>query len=372
MPQASDQIPHILFVDDDASILDGLRRLLSRHRKEWHMHFAAGGAEALDLLARETIDVAVLDVNMPGLDGLEVLKRIKEDSGLKDMEVIMLTGMEDTTLKHRSVTLGATDLLVKPIEKESLEARLQSALRLRRYHQMLLRRNQELEEQLIEAQKIAIVGKLVHGLAHDLNNIHTTISGYAQLLQMDLGDRERMHEHLKMILAADQRARGLIAQVLRFTRPVEKNRNRLDLVEVVNEILGFSRVCLKRGQQFEWAPPERPCYVHANKIQMHQAMLNMLLKTIEDASSNSVLQVILEEADYPNAKIPCEDLREDRYVSLCVEAQEFEARPQGITMHGAGTGLSLLIATCIAEEHGGFLCQPDGSSRSALFIPAIA
>ncbi len=68
----------ILFVDDEPKILDGLRDLLRKERKQWDMVFALGGQEALDELARGRFDVVVSDMRMPGIDGVMLLKMVKE------------------------------------------------------------------------------------------------------------------------------------------------------------------------------------------------------------------------------------------------------------------------------------------------------
>ena len=67
----------ILFVDDEAKVLDGLRNLLRRQRHEWDMLFALSGAAALEELAKAPVDVIVSDMRMPGMDGAELLTRVR-------------------------------------------------------------------------------------------------------------------------------------------------------------------------------------------------------------------------------------------------------------------------------------------------------
>ena len=69
---------HILFVDDERNILQGLQDLLRKQRKQWDMSFALGAHAALDELARAPFDVVVTDMRMPGMDGAELLARIKD------------------------------------------------------------------------------------------------------------------------------------------------------------------------------------------------------------------------------------------------------------------------------------------------------
>ncbi|MCK4357130.1 MAG: response regulator, partial [Candidatus Cloacimonetes bacterium] len=85
----------ILFVDDQTKVLLGLERMLHDQRDKWDMTFISSSLEALKWIAQESCDVAVLDVNMPGKNGIELLTDIKSDFHTKNTEVIMLTGLQD-------------------------------------------------------------------------------------------------------------------------------------------------------------------------------------------------------------------------------------------------------------------------------------
>lgn len=142
--------PRILLVDDEAHVLDGLRRMLEPYRRQWELSFASVPEAAWEELHATATDVAVLDVRMPGTSGLELLQRMQADPATADVAVIMLTGLEDRTLKRRALELGAADLLNKPVEREDLVARLQSALRFKAAHDALRRANAELEQRVQE------------------------------------------------------------------------------------------------------------------------------------------------------------------------------------------------------------------------------
>ncbi len=118
----------VLFVDDDASVLSGLRRMLHPLRAEWNMRFANSGQEALTALTQAPADVVVSDMRMPGMDGIEFLTAVK--ARMPEAVRIILSGHADREFILRSVGL-AHQFLTKPCNPEELKATVKRALALR-------------------------------------------------------------------------------------------------------------------------------------------------------------------------------------------------------------------------------------------------
>jgi len=113
----------VLFVDDEVDYLD---TLVKRMRKRGlDVQGVSSGAEALAALDHQTPDVVVLDVRMPGMDGIEILRRIKQQHPL--VEVLMLTGHACLEAAREGMQLGAFDYLMKPINIDELLYKLQDA-----------------------------------------------------------------------------------------------------------------------------------------------------------------------------------------------------------------------------------------------------
>ncbi|GFK94071.1 Response regulator MprA [Fundidesulfovibrio magnetotacticus] len=113
----------VLLVDDEAEFIETLAKRLTRRGLKVHLAFS--GQEALDFLAANEADVAVLDVKMPGMDGIEALQKIK---ALKPgLEVLMLTAHANVEVAMRGMELGAFDYLMKPVELEELLCKIQDA-----------------------------------------------------------------------------------------------------------------------------------------------------------------------------------------------------------------------------------------------------
>lgn len=121
----------VLLVDDEAEFLETLEKRLRKRKVE--VSLATSGEEALALLEDKAPDVVVLDVKMPGMDGIEVLKEIKKRWPL--VEVVMLTGHANVEVAIQGMELGAFDYLMKPVDIDELVYKLQDAYRRKSLHE---------------------------------------------------------------------------------------------------------------------------------------------------------------------------------------------------------------------------------------------
>jgi len=114
----------ILVVDDEEMVRNLLRRTLQE--ADYDVIMAANGQQALDKVSQFNISLVLLDIKMPGLDGFQVLDRIRQHS---DIPVIMLTAVKEVTTVRDSFNLGADDYVTKPFSKRELLLRIQTKLR---------------------------------------------------------------------------------------------------------------------------------------------------------------------------------------------------------------------------------------------------
>lgn len=141
-------MPRVLMVDDEPRVLAGFRRALLGRGLECELREAGNGREALEVLRREPIDVVLSDVQMPGMDGLELLQAIRAETAWETVQVVIVTGLDARDQKARAIELGASDLLTKPVSTAELQARMRNALQLKAYQDDLRARNAVLEEEV--------------------------------------------------------------------------------------------------------------------------------------------------------------------------------------------------------------------------------
>jgi len=157
--------PLVLVVDDLAQNVRLLEAVLSP--KGFRVAAASSGKEALDVLGREDPDVVLLDILMPGMDGYEVCRRIRQDPGTAFLPVIMITASGEEE-KVRAIEAGADDFVSKPFDQAELLARVRSLVRVKRYHDTIERQaaelarwNRELEQRVQDqVEQLERVGRL--------------------------------------------------------------------------------------------------------------------------------------------------------------------------------------------------------------------
>jgi len=149
---------NILIVDDNAANRDTLEALLTSLGHE--LRFAQSGEEALKKAIALPPDLILLDVNMPGMDGFEVCEKLRADSKLASVPIVITTSLDDKKSKMRGIEVGADDFITKPIDGMEIRARVKMILRLNRYRKSLQQQDeiQRAHNELQEAYEETLKG----------------------------------------------------------------------------------------------------------------------------------------------------------------------------------------------------------------------
>lgn len=237
------------------------------------------------------------------------------------------------------------------------------------------------QRQMLQTEKHSAIGRLAAGLAHEIGTPLNVISGRAELLLEQFGEREpRMAQGLKAIVSQIERISQLVAQLLDFARESRPARERVVLPTVVHAVLDLLDVPLKRAQvDVDLSLPDElpPIVAHTN--QMQQVFLNLLLNSID---------AIEADPAHGNTKrrgritIEAESLGEDRRVRVRVRDNGHGIRPEDLDRVfdpffttkpvGAGTGLGLSVVYGIVVDHRGTLAvesAPEVGTVVTLTLP---
>jgi DNA-binding response OmpR family regulator len=195
----------VLFADDDVIARTLMAAVLADLDHE--VTVANDGEAAWEAFQRHPTPLVVLDINMPGLDGLEVCRRIRRHDDGRDAFVLIVTARDGRDDLANVLEAGADDYVTKPTSPENLRARLEIAKR--RIAQDMARRTAE--EELARSRWLAGIGETTIALEHEINNPLSALLGHAELMAMDRSLSEDQQEQLRII--QEQAAR--IAQVVR-------------------------------------------------------------------------------------------------------------------------------------------------------------
>ena len=203
----------VLFADDDAVARALLGAVLADLGHE--IVVAEDGEKAWQLFQDDPVPLVVLDINMPGLDGLTVCRLIREHEAGRATFVIMVTARDGRDDLRAVLAAGADDYISKPSSPENLRARLEIAGQ--RVVQNAASRAAELE--LARSRWLAGIGETTIAIEHEINNPLSALLGHAELLLMDVGLSTEQMESLRVIQEQAARIADVVRRLARLKNP---------------------------------------------------------------------------------------------------------------------------------------------------------
>jgi signal transduction histidine kinase len=176
--------PTILIVDDEEINVKLIKSILAR--ENYNLISALSGSEAISMLASDSPDLIMLDVMMPEMDGFETCRKIKGNKNKTMVPVLMVTALTEKEHRLAALESGADDFISKPVDKTELIVRVKSLLRIKKYHDELFERYNEIEKKNVELLELQEYRDgLLHMIVHDLRNPLFAILGNIELLLLD-------------------------------------------------------------------------------------------------------------------------------------------------------------------------------------------
>jgi two-component system cell cycle sensor histidine kinase/response regulator CckA len=244
-------------------------------------------------------------------------------------------------------------------------------------------RRKQLEEQLLQAQKMEAIGKLAGGIAHDFNNLLTAIMGYSELVLVNMEPDNPHRENLEEIRLAGKRASSLTHQLLAFSRKQVLKPKILNLNQVVK---GMERM-LQRiiGEDIHLNSQLEPQLnkIKADNGQLEQIILNLTVNAVDAMPNGGTLIIKTQNEKIPhNASSLSPDSRPGNFVCLSFfdsgEGIDKKVIPQifepFFTTKANGTGLGLSVVYGIVKQHNGWInvdSEPGGGTTFRIYFPAL-
>jgi len=477
----------ILLVDDEADLREVLDISLSD--TGYKVLTAENGSQALNILKENDIPVVITDIKMPGIDGIELLRKIKNKN--PETEVIMLTGHGDLELAIKSLKHEATDFITKPINDEALEMALERAFekismrqKLKEYDRnramydvlineliqedvmiigsdyLILDINETLlnkfglerkeavgrycyeithrltkpcsgedhkcplketlmtrkpttethihkdkdnnnihysisayplfengevigaielsrditadinvRQEMMQKDKLASIGRLSAGVAHEVNNPLTTILTTAMLIQEDIDPKNPMYEELETITNETLRCRKIVASLLDFARQTKPAKKHYNINDIITECIRLTRKQAEfKDVQILQTLSEKIPELLLDKEQIQQALINLILNATDATDPGGKITVSTSfspDNQFVNTKVS------DTGKGIAAEVVDKIFEPF-FTTREIGTGLGLAITHGIIGRHGGDIrvqSRPDQGTTFTIRLP---
>jgi two-component system sensor histidine kinase/response regulator len=285
----------LLIVDDEDGPRQSLRVIF---KDEYDLLMADDGPSAIELAQKNEIDVAVLDIRMAGMSGIEVLERLKYVN--PNIEAIMMTAFETTDTIRQALRLRACDYINKPFDIATIRGAVGQAMQRRRLEgeihssaekvQELLT---ELQDQRIEEQIAKTRGDIYASIIHDINGPLTVISGFVQVLNQRLNQASRMEledlEFIKDRLRIIARQVGNCVEISRrylgfLRRQSDEHAPRVSVNQLLRDLDQLVRVHPSQLEnEFTTAPLSEDIGVKINGTDLIQVMLNLTVNAFQCA-----------------------------------------------------------------------------------------
>jgi two-component system sensor histidine kinase/response regulator len=300
----------LLVVDDE----DGARQSLQViFKDEYDLLLAGDGATAVELAQKHKIDVAVCDIRMAGMSGIEVLERLKYVA--PGIEVVMMTAFETTDTMRQALRLRACDYINKPFDVATMRSAVANAMQRHTLEGEIHNNAEKLQELLAELQNQKIDeqiaqtrGDIYASIIHDINGPLTVISGFIQLMnqrignaaRLDVEDLEFVKDRLKVITRQVTNCIEISRRYLGFLRRQSDESTRVGVNQLLNDLSHLLRVHPSlQNNQFTVHPLPQDIGVKINGTDLIQILLNLAVNAFQCSPRGSQVDVVGEVLQRP-------------------------------------------------------------------------
>jgi len=358
--------PKVLIADDEP---DMLRFLRSQLASKFQVIEAVDGVQALEKAAQFLPDVILLDMMMPGKDGLQVCRELRERTSTRRIPIVLLTARADEETKLQSLAAGASDFLAKPFSTTELHVRVKNLVESHDYQRQITKQNQvleatleqlkETETQLVQTEKLASLGRMSAGIIHEINNPLNFAKTATHMLKRQSGnlpneEQEEFNETIHDLEEGIDRVRVIVSDLRSFTHPNVEMFEDVSILQLMTSTLRFL--------SHEWKDKveiiqdyDEHATVWGNRHQLIQLMINLLQNSIDALKTKTF------DTDKPRIQITGQP-QNGRFV-LTVHDNGPGIAPENLgrifdpffTTKDVGEGMGLGLSICyrIMEAHSG-------------------
>lgn len=381
----------ILVVDDNSDVRMILTELLAAEGYE--VLEAEGGVEAIRCLEEKDVDLVLLDVKMPDMDGFEVCRHIKASERGRYVPVIMQTAIYgDVEDQIHGREAGADDYVAKPIDSHELLSRVSAMLRVRNIYQMLrdsehalrekvgeledaYRKLKETQSELIHTEKLSVMGRMSAEIAHEINNPLASVRLHMDDLKLTLKDTGNLSEDavgaIDFVISGLKRIGDFVSRLQLFSRKSDEHCERINVAGVVREAIELmAKSAVRAGVDLVDECGNDAHFIMGNRNQFQQLFLNLLINARDSLvdlpnSGDKRIVVTLESLKEGTVRVRVRDNGPGMSAKVCDRIFEpfFTTK-----LEGGGTGLGLVIVQRILDEYGGSIAVESGEGSGTVMV----
>ena len=358
---ANADLPQVLVIDDEVGPRESLRMLL---KPNYQVHTADSVESGLQLLTEKRPDAIVMDIRMPGVTGIEGLRRIRQID--PHLSVIMLTGFGALDTAKEAVRLGANDYISKPFDAREMCEVISRNVERTRLHRTsesaaseIKELNNRLLQELAQKERLASLGQASAEFVHDIGNPLTIVWGYVQLLAKKLEESESTdnpnavssNKELEIIEQNVRLCRDLLTMWQSYGSVEAAPHRAISISDIVRDVVeGVGAMAKDASVALKCEVSEDPCSLMGDAVQITRAIQNVIINAIQATADGKGV-----------VSVSC--VRKDFYVDVRVADNGYGISPEQIakifdpyftTKQGkSGTGLGLYITKKVIEDHNG-------------------
>lgn len=362
---------NILIVDDRPENIIALEALLQRN--DINIISTTNPNEALRISWEMDIAIAMIDVQMPEMDGFELVEILKSNPRTKEILIIFVTAIsKETKYAVKGLSTGAVDYLYKPLDPYVTAAKVDSFIQFIRNQREVKKKNKELEayqKELIKAKELAETGKRIKdnflaNMSHEIRTPINGIIGIAQLLKKtELTDEQR--EMVNLLEISSNSLLGVINDVLDLSKiesgKFKINRTATDIIKICESVVDLLRIpSIEKKLDLKLAlDSELPKMILADSLRLNQILMNLIGNAIKFTHQGGItLKVEILNRKGNNLQLRFSVA--DTGIGIAKENidkifETFEQADEQTTIKFGGTGLGLSIVKNLAKLKGGAL-----------------
>jgi len=371
-------IARILVTDDDPLALKAAEHLLSSVGYE--VFTASNGEETLRLAEIHPLDLILLDVILPDIEGTEVCRRIKADPLTAGIFIVLLSGIRTGSDEQaQGMEGGADGYIARPITNRELLARIQAYLRIKTAEQALKKYSEHLEdvvsertrelrdmqEHLLRQEKLAVLGQMAGSVGHELRNPLAVISNAVYLLKQILPEaNEKVKEYLSIIQNETRTSDKIITDLLNFARVISVERESFSVPKLVQRTL--ERFPPPDSVLVSLDFPKDLPNAFADPSQVEQVLGNLVLNACQAMATGGKLTISAQ--------------KEKEMLAIAVQDTGAGISPENMgklfeplfTTKTKGIGLGLAVSQKLADANSGRIeveSQPGQGSTFTVYLP---